>query len=315
MLCAPSVPTRYRAPRTGWCRRARSTTHIPSGSWRSETTSTPVTISTPSLTRPGLGVRSRSPLCGAMRIIGNRVSNSPQWTVAPGPRAGSRGPEMPHGAPGSSAMPRASRISRVRACTANARVMLGSSVRRSSTGHPHPGERELAGEHEAGRSGADHEHVGEVHRVPPGSWDVVATTVRRAGVRSHPWVHRCLRRWHHPIGPRGREVPMAAFTEIEGDFLRITAGLGGGGPRGVRARPLACGLVHAAAVESLAGAGDAWSGVPGGPAHRVGVAPGGEQRRCSDVASVMSPVSGPTLARCSARSCTAGRRSARWSTA
>ena len=41
---------------------------------------------------------------------------------------------------------------------------------------------------------------------------------------------------------------MAAFTEIEGDFLRITAGLGGGGPRGVRARPLACGLVHAAAV-------------------------------------------------------------------
>ena len=28
---------------------------------------------------------------------------------------------------------------------------------------------------------------------------------------------------------------MAAFTEIEGDFLRITAGLGGGGPRGVRA--------------------------------------------------------------------------------
>ena len=243
--------------------------------------------------------------------MGKRLSSVRRSTIAPGAGAISR-TGTPR-ATTSSARPRASSSSSVRACTANALVMLGAVARRSSTRQRTPA---------SASSQASVRPVGpapmmrtSVFMVTPGSWDVVATTVRRAGVRSHPWVHRCLRRWHHPIGPRGREVPMAAFTEIEGDFLRITAGLGGGGPRGVRARPLACGLVHAAAVESLAGAGDAWSGVPGGPAHRVGVAPGGEQRRCSDVASVMSPVSGPTLARCSARSCTAGRRSARWSTA
>ena len=106
-----------------------------SASCCSATTSAPRMMWTPSSLARASSTCS-VPLCGTMRIIGNRVSSSRRFRLAPG--AGWMSCTGTPRATRSSASPRASSSSRVRACTAKALVVFGSAVRWSSSWQPTP---------------------------------------------------------------------------------------------------------------------------------------------------------------------------------
>ena len=164
---APRCARRRSPPRSrrARCRHPRDSTVTPSSSCVSPTTSAPRMISTPSSSARASSTCS-VPLCGTISTIANRLGSSRRSSVAPPGGATSYTGTAARSS--SSASPRASSNSRVRACTANALVMLGVSVRSLQQPHLDAAEGEFARQHQSGRSRADHDNI-RVATRPDGS--------------------------------------------------------------------------------------------------------------------------------------------------
>jgi hypothetical protein len=122
----PSAPTTYAARNT---RPPMSSTSTPWASCRRPVTSTPVRSSAPRDVARAASTRSVS-YCGVMSTYGNRLGRRDRSNSTK-PKRRSVAARCPV-AISSSATPRASRSSSVRAWTANARVSSDCSVRRST---------------------------------------------------------------------------------------------------------------------------------------------------------------------------------------